>query len=65
MKHGIEIVKDVHFCQDKETARLYGMEHSDLYSHMQVLIDWDKREIRTFLKSKWNSNHDVNQTVKF
>lgn len=65
MKRGVEIIKEVHFCSDKETARLYGMEQSDQYSLMRVTIDWDNREIRTFLKSTWNSSYDVNQTVKF
>lgn len=65
MKRGVEIIKEVHFCTDKETAEIYGMENSELYSYMQVLIDWGKREIITFLKSTWNSSYDVNQTVKF
>ena len=65
MKRGIEILKEVYFCRDKETAKLYGLEFSEKYSYMKVLIDWDKREIRTYISSVWNSSYDVKETVKF
>ena len=62
MKKGIEILKEVYF-----TVNPYHsfMVYSEKYSYMQVLVDWDKREIRTFLKSTWNSSFDVNKVLKF
>jgi len=65
MKKGVEILKEIYFCVDEENAKSYNMEYSEQYSYMQVLIDYDKREIRTFLKSTWNSSYDVNQVTKF
>lgn len=65
MKRGIEILKEVNFCKDKETAKICGMEFSVEYSYMQVLIDWDKREIKTYIRSLWNRSYDVEKTVKF
>ena len=65
MKRGIEILKEVYFCRDEKTAKLYGMEFSEKYSYMQVLIDWDKREIRTYIRSAWNNSYDIEKTVKF
>ena len=65
MKKGIEIIKEVRFAQSEETARIYGMEYSSLYDYMQVLIDWDKHEIRTYMHSTWNSSYDVKDVHKF
>lgn len=65
MKSGIEILKEVYFCSDEKTAKICGMEFSEKYSYMQVLIDWDKREIRTYIRSLWNRSYDVSKTVKF
>ncbi len=65
MKKGIEILKEVHFTNVKENAEIYGMEYSASYTYMQVLIDWDKREIRTFLRSNWNSGYNKNIVEKF
>lgn len=65
MKRGIEILKEVYFCRDEKTAKICGMEFSEKYSYMQVLIDWDKREIRTYIRSLWNRSYDVEKTVKF
>ena len=49
MKKGIEIVKEVYFCKDKNIAQLSGMEYSEKWSFMQIMIDWDKKEVITFL----------------
>lgn len=65
MKKGVEIVKEVYFAADKETAKIYNMEYSEQYSFMQIIMDYDKREMRTFLKSTWNSSYDVHQVTKF
>lgn len=65
MKKGIEILKEVYFCNDKKNAETYGMEYSATLSYMQVLIDYDKREIRTFKKSNWNSSYNTTEITKF
>ena len=65
MKSGIEILKEVNFCSDEKTAKICGMEFSEKYSYMQVLIDWDNREIRTYIRSLQNRSYDVSKTVKF
>lgn len=65
MKKGIEILKEVYFTNVKENVEIYGLEYSELYTYMQILIDYDKREIRTFLKSNWNSSYNKNIITKF
>ena len=65
MKKGIEILKEVHFTNVKENVEVYGLEYSELYTYMQILIDYDKREIRIFLKSNWNSSYNKNIVTKF
>ena len=65
MKKGIEILKEVHFTNVKENVEVYGLEYSELYTYMQILIDYDRREIRTFLKSNWNSSYNKNIVTKF
>ena len=65
MKKGIEILKEVHFTNVKENVEVYGLEYSELYTYMQILIDYDKREIRTFLKSNWNSSYNKNIVTRF
>lgn len=62
MKKGVEIVKEVYFTNNPNHPTI---EYSDLYKYMQILIDWDKREIRTFMSSKWSSSYNVNKVVKF
>ena len=62
---GIEIVKEVYFCKDKNIAQLSGMEYSEKWSFMQIMIDWDKKEVITFLKSTWNSTYDTRTVTKF
>ena len=60
MKNKTKIIKEIYFCADKETAKIYNLEYSERQTQCQVLLDYDKNEIRIFFKSTWNS--DYNQT---
>lgn len=62
---GTEILKQVHFTASHETARKHNMEYSDKYIFMQVLIDWNKRELITFLKSREDIKLDRTNIEKF
>lgn len=65
MKKGVEILKEVHFCKDKETADSYSMLCSDTLTFMQISIDYDNRFIRIYKKSNWNSSYDVIEKIPF
>ena len=62
MKKGTEILKEVYFTNDPHHPT---MSYSDSYKYMQILINWDKREIQTYMQSNWNSSYNVNNVVKF
>lgn len=65
MKKGVEILKEIYFCSDEETAKVMNMQYSSTWSFIQILIDYDNQEIRTFKRSNWNSSYNVTEVTKF
>lgn len=65
MKKGVEILKEIYFCSDEETAKVMNMQYSSIWSFIQILIDYDNQEIRTFKRSNWNSSYNITEVTKF